>query len=67
MTANSYRERFEKEPRVLKRVLKKVCVLCLEPFDGFGNNPAPLARFGVCCDVCNSIKVIPARIKKGME
>jgi len=37
------------------------CVLCKKKFVGFGNNPAPLAKLGKCCDKCN-IKVIIARL-----
>lgn len=41
-----------------------VCVLCGESFNGWGNNPEPLADYddGLCCDDCNAIKVIPARL-----
>jgi len=38
------------------------CVLCKEHFTGIGNNPVPLKTSGVCCDSCNTTKVIPARI-----
>jgi hypothetical protein len=41
------------------------CVLCGDRFVGMGNNPEPLASWPErCCDVCNDIKVIPARIKR---
>ena len=41
-----------------------VCVICGNEIDGFGNNPAPVKESysGRCCDVCNSIHVIPARL-----
>lgn len=42
---------------------KEVCVLCGKHINGYGNNPAPLADEGKCCDECNSTKVIPARMK----
>lgn len=42
---------------------KETCVLCGKHIDGYGNNPAPLADEGKCCDECNSTKVIPARMK----
>ena len=42
---------------------KETCVLCGKHIDGYGNNPAPLADEGKCCDECNKTKVIPARIK----
>jgi hypothetical protein len=39
-----------------------ICCLCGERCDcKYGNNPAPLAEKGVCCDDCNHNKVIPAR------
>ena len=43
---------------------KKTCCLCNKEMYEFGNNPYPLKETGSCCDVCNYIKVIPARIKK---
>lgn len=39
------------------------CVLCGQEISGFGNNPAPLATEGLCCDACN-MKVIEARIRQ---
>lgn len=42
---------------------REACVLCGKHIDGHGNNPAPLADEGKCCDECNSTKVIPARMK----
>jgi len=40
----------------------KKCCLCGKKFEGWGNNPAPLAKKGECCDDCNINKVIPARL-----
>ena len=40
----------------------KKCVLCDSVLETYGNNPAPLAQDGECCDDCNSTKVIPARV-----
>ena len=41
-----------------------VCSLCGEKFTGWGNNPSPLADVDDrCCDDCNWIKVIPARLE----
>lgn len=40
----------------------KVCCICGNYFEGFGNNPAPIRLEGVCCTDCNSELVIPARI-----
>ena len=40
---------------------KKICAICGERFEGFGNNPAPF-KGDRCCDRCNSLVVIPARL-----
>ena len=41
------------------------CCLCGKPFQGYGNNPAPLTNDDRmrCCDDCNITKVIPARLQ----
>jgi len=47
-----------------KMKLKKCC-LCKNKFSGYGNNPAPLeSNNKVCCDYCNTKKVIPERIRQ---
>ena len=48
----------------IKHYEKIRCVLCKKMFSGWGNNPAPVKLRGLCCDVCNTTKVIPARIKQ---
>ena len=40
---------------------KTKCVICNSKFYGFGHNAEPVKK-GRCCDLCNDIKVIPARI-----
>lgn len=40
----------------------KTCCICGQPFNGYGNNPAPIAPHGVCCDVCNIKLVVPRRL-----
>lgn len=41
------------------------CSLCGCEFLGWGNNPEPLAPFeDRCCDACNMLKVIPARLER---
>ena len=43
------------------------CVLCGKVFEGYGNNPEPLARESKdarACDECNFGKVVPARMKE---
>lgn len=42
------------------------CVLCGAEIKGAGNNPAPLAESGVCCDECNA-KVAEARMKLAVK
>lgn len=39
------------------------CVICHQPFEGYGNNAEPVAE-GRCCDECNAKVVIPARIEE---
>lgn len=41
---------------------KYKCVLCKKKFEGYGNNPKPLFQKGLCCDMCNLIEVVPARL-----
>lgn len=49
-----------------------ICCVCGETYTHWGNNPCPLKDkegkdFGEndrCCDDCNSLYVIPARIEK---
>lgn len=43
--------------------MKTKCVLCKKQVEGFGHNPEPLAS-GRCCDLCNSMLVIPARMRQ---
>ena len=40
----------------------KKCCICGKSFIGWGNNPYPLKRDGLCCDACNE-KVIQARLE----
>jgi DNA-directed RNA polymerase subunit RPC12/RpoP len=46
----------------LKNRTQFKCVLCDRKVWGYGNNPAPLATDGLCCEPCN-LKVLLARIK----
>lgn len=41
----------------------KTCVICKSRFKGYGNNAQPVKE-GVCCDLCNTVRIIPARIKR---
>lgn len=45
----------------MKNKPTKTCCVCGKTFVGYGNNADPVAD-GVCCDECNSAKVIPARV-----
>jgi hypothetical protein len=40
----------------------KKCVICKHDYEGWGNNSYPITE-GQCCDMCNSHKVIPARLE----
>ena len=39
----------------------KICSICKGKYTGFGNNARPI-NAGRCCDTCDEITVIPARI-----
>jgi hypothetical protein len=62
-------EKEDKGRKIMKETLnhlvedtkKKTCVICGKEFEGYGNNAEPVAS-GLCCDVCNKQKVIPARL-----
>lgn len=44
------------------------CYFCGNPYDRWGHNPAPLADYKQrCCDICNEMKVVPARIERAMR
>jgi hypothetical protein len=38
------------------------CVICDKNSVGYGNNPEPVKDKGKCCDKCNFLQVIPARV-----
>ena len=40
----------------------RVCSICKEPYAGWGNNAWPVNN-GRCCNDCNWIAVIPARLR----
>ena len=44
-----------------RRKINPNCCLCGLPYERIGNNPAPLAEKGRCCDACNEV-VIEARM-----
>ena len=39
-----------------------VCSICHQPYQGFGNNAQPV-NDGRCCNDCNWMYVIPARLR----
>ena len=43
--------------------MKKICCICGIEYTGFGNNAQPV-QDGRCCNACNSLYVIPARLKQ---
>lgn len=47
----------------------KVCVICGKEFEGYGNNPEPVKSSdeGQCCDDCNNLYVIPARMNESQN
>ena len=39
----------------------KICSICFRDYEGYGNNAEPI-NSGRCCDSCNGMVVIYARI-----
>ena len=48
----------------IKDAERKKCCICGKEFEGWGNNPWPVKEDGECCDECNYMEVIPARINQ---
>lgn len=46
---------------------KKICCICKKPFEGYGNNPAPVMGGGECCDKCNADVVLPIRLAQAVK
>ena len=44
----------------------RICCICGQEYTGLGNNPYPVIsdEDARCCDKCNIIKVIPARLEE---
>ena len=42
------------------------CCICGKTFTGWGNNPWPVVKDedARCCDECNDLKVVPARLEQ---
>ena len=49
-----------------KNIETKVCSICGREYIGWGNNAQPI-NDGRCCDLCNSMYVIPARLGLPVE
>lgn len=43
---------------------KNKCCICGRWFEGYGNNPEPVKYRGRCCDRCNDLIVIDARLEQ---
>jgi hypothetical protein len=46
---------------------KIICVVCENEVGGWGHNPQPIKEDGLCCDRCNQMVVIPARLLEASE
>lgn len=46
----------------MKKPLK--CCICGDKIQGYPNNPWPIMLDGVCCDACDILVVLPARIRR---
>ena len=68
---NSMKTKTKKKNKKVNRLHngKKSFVCCISetPSNGYGNNPSPIIEDGRCCDVCNSLFVIPFRIRLMLE
>jgi hypothetical protein len=56
--------------RIEQTAYNFVCVICKRQVtDQYGNNPDPVRPFGTgkCCNECNSVHVIPARVRNMRE
>ena len=48
----------------MKKINKKICVLCKEPInEAYEHSAEPIMK-GRCCEKCNAYKVVPERIYK---
>ena len=41
---------------------ERTCCICNEQFTGYGHNPDPVKKKGLCCDDCNMSVVMPKRL-----
>lgn len=40
----------------------KRCVICRETYEGYGHNADPVKPGKRCCELCNSLVVVPKRL-----
>jgi hypothetical protein len=52
----------KEEAKMQTQAQMKICSICQREFKEFGNNARPI-NDGRCCDDCNTLLVIPARIR----
>jgi len=45
----------------------QICCICGQQFHEFGNNPYPVKEEGRCCDACNHLVVVPARLAASLK
>ena len=54
---------------VLAMAMEKTCCICGKPIKDWGNDPWPVVKDegSECCDECNMLYVVPARLMKLRE
>ena len=63
LMSEEQKQRFEKETGIKVRDKQtRTCCVCGKSYFGYGNNANPVVAGGVCCDKCDSERVIPARL-----
>lgn len=58
------RARHSGKRALVPEVRKFKCCLCDREFKGHGHNPQPIKSEGECCNYCNTMKVIPERLRR---
>ena len=53
----------QRKPRNARSNAPLSCVLCRKPFTEYGNDPWPVSITVRCCNACNALKVVPARLR----
>lgn len=47
--------------------MQNKCCFCNKEIKGYGNNPEPVRKQGMCCEECNLTIVIPERIYRYLK